>query len=138
MTHTKPVFPELADLFKRVLGEHVDQNATDLLDLMAEDGVMEFPFAPPGRPKKVSGRSDLAAYLEPLTDILAIKSFTEPVVHWTHNPKVVILEFSITGHIRGNGQPYNQSYIEFITIEDGKIKNCRDYWNPLLTRSLTA
>jgi uncharacterized protein len=138
MTRSKPIFPELFAMFKRVLGERVDQNATDFLDLMAEDGVMEFPFARPDRPKKVSGHSDLAAYLEPLADILAIESFTEPVVHWTLNPKVVILEFSITGRIRGNGQPYNQSYVEVVTIEDGKIKNIRDYWNPLLTQSPTA
>ena len=65
MTHSKPIFPELADMLKRVLGDRVDQNATDFWDLVAEDGVMEFPFARPGRPKKVSGHSDLAAYLEP-------------------------------------------------------------------------
>ncbi len=41
---------------------------------MADDGVMEFPFARADRPKKVSGHSDLAAYLEPLTDIFAIES----------------------------------------------------------------
>ena len=138
MTRSKPIFPELFDMLKRVLGEHVDQNATDFLGLMGEDGAIEFPFARPDRPKKVSGHSDLAAYLEPLTDRLAIESFTEPVVHWTLNPKVVILEFSIIGHIRSNGQPYNQSYVEIITVKDGKIKNIRDYWNPLLTQSLTA
>ncbi|WP_213771094.1 nuclear transport factor 2 family protein [Bradyrhizobium sp. dw_78] len=125
-------------MLKRVLGEHVDQNAKDFLDLMAEDAVMEFPFARPGRPKKVSGHADLTAYLEPLADILVIESFTDPVVHWTLNPKIVILEFSITGHSRSNGQPYNQSYVEIITLEGGKIKNIRDYWNPLLTQSLSA
>jgi ketosteroid isomerase-like protein len=138
MTRSKPIFPELVDMLKRVLGEHIDQNATDFSDLMAEDGVMEFPFARPDRPKKVSGHADLVAYLEPLTDILAIESFTDPVVHWTLNPNVVILEYGITGRIRSNGQPYNQSYVEIITVEDGKIKNIRDYWNPLLTQSLTA
>ena len=30
---------------------------------------MEFPVAPLGRPRKVSGLSDVAAYPEPLTDI---------------------------------------------------------------------
>ena len=59
-------------------------------------------------------------------------------MHWTLNPKVVIVEFGITGRIRSNGQPYDQSYIEVITLEDGKIKNIRDYWNPLLTQSPTA
>jgi ketosteroid isomerase-like protein len=59
-------------------------------------------------------------------------------VHWTLDPKVVILEFSIAGRIRGKGQPYNQSYVEIISIEDRKIKNIRNYWNPLLTQSLTA
>jgi uncharacterized protein len=138
MTRSKPILPQLADMLKRVLGDHVDQDATDLLDLMAEDGVVEFPFAGPGRPKKLSGHRDLTAYLEPLADLLAIESFTDPVVHWTPNPKVVILEFSIVGRMRSNGQPYKQSYVEIVTVQDGKIENIRDYWNPLLTPSLTA
>ncbi len=138
MTPSKPIFPELFDMLKRVLGKHVDQNATDFFDLFAEDGAMEFPFAPPGRPKKVSGHADLLAYLEPLADRLVIESFTNPVVHWTLDPRIVILEFNIAAHIRGNGQSYNQSYIEVITLENEKIKNIRDYWNPLLTQSLTA
>lgn len=138
MTRSKPIFLELTDMLKRVLGEHIDQNATDFLSLMAEDGVMEFPYARPGRPKTVSGHAALAAYLAPLTERLEISSFSDLVVHWTLNPEIVILEFSIAASIRGTGQLYNQSYVEIITLADRKIKHIRDYWNPLLTQSLTA
>ncbi len=135
MTDTKLLFPGLTELFKQILGDRIDQSAADFLELFTEDGVMEFPYALEGRPKRVAGRAALAEYLGSLNDRLAIDSNSEPVVHWTRDPNVVIVEFSIVAHLRSNGEQHDQVYIDVLTLENGKIKNFRDYWNPILTRS---
>lgn len=138
MIKSKTLFPELADMLKQALGDIIDQNAEDFLGLMAEDGTMEFPYAAPGRPRKVTGHTDLAAYLEPLEGLFTVDSLIGPTVHHTLDPKTVIQEYSITGRAAKTGKPYDQSYVEVITVEAGKIKTYRDYWNPIVTEALNA
>ena len=138
MARARAIFPELAEMLRRVLGDLLDQSPGDLLDLFAEDGSMEFPYALPGWPKRVVGHADLAAYLEPLADVFTITSMGEPTVHLTHDPKVAILEFSVTGRAAATGKSFDQSYVEVITVEDGKIRTYRDYWNPLVVQDLSA
>ena len=138
MVRAKAVFPELAEMLRRVLGDLVDQSSGDFLDLFAEDGAMEFPYALPGWPKRVVGHADLAAYLEPLTDVFTITAMGEPTVHRTQEPNVAILEFSVTGRTTATGKSFDQSYVEVITVEDRKIKAYRDYWNPMVVQDLSA
>ena len=138
MVRAKTLFPDLAAMLKRELGGRVDQDAEDFLDLIAEDGTMEFPYAPPGRPKRVTGHADLAAYLEPLTHLFTMEWAGEPTLHWTQDPDCVIFEFSVVGRVTSTGQTFDQSYIEVITLEGGKIKTFRDYWNPLVLQNLRS
>ncbi len=138
MMRTKLVFPDLADMIKRELGDAVDQTGRDFIDLFAEDGAMEFPYTLPGWPKRVAGHSDLAAYLEPIADLFTVESVVGPTVHRTQEPNVVILEYSISGFAKNTHEPYDQSYVEVITLESGKIKTYRDYWNPLVVQNLTS
>ena len=101
------------------------------LDMFAEDGAMEFPFAPDGYPKRVEGKAALAAYLAGYPQRFRIDRVTSFVVHPVADPNLGIVEFSIEGIAVETRRPYNQSYIGVITLRDGKIVNYRDYWNPL-------
>jgi ketosteroid isomerase-like protein len=100
--------------------------------MMADDAVMEFPYAPPGGVQRLVGRAALTEHLRGFADILAIEQMTEPTVHRTQEPGVVILEFGCIGRGVKTGQPYNQVYISVIKLRDGRIVHYRDYWNPLL------
>ena len=119
-------------MLKGVLGSRVDQDADGFVEMMAPDGVMEFPYAPSGGVPRVEGREALAAYLAGFNGVLAIDSITEPTVHLTQDPNVVILEFGCIGRGLKTGRPYNQRYISVITLKDGKIARYVDYWNPLV------
>ncbi len=138
MPRTKPLFPELAELLKSALGDLIDQSAGDFLDLFAEDGSMEFPYTLPGWPTRVDGHADLAAYLEPIANMFAVEMITDVVVHRSQDPIVTVVEYTISGHAIATNKHYNQRYIEVITLECGKIKNYRDYWNPLIVQNLAA
>ncbi len=131
-THQPAGLSRFSDMLKAALGPLVDQEASGFLDMMAPDGVMEFPYAPPGGVTRLEGREALAAYLSGYDEILAIGRMTEPTIYRTDNPEVVILEFGCIGHGVKTGRPYNQRYISVVTVRDGKIVRYVDYWNPLI------
>lgn len=118
-------------MLKLGLGDRVAQDADGLLPMMAEDAVMEFPYAPSGQVRKLNGRAELAAYLARLGEVLAIDSLSPPRVHRTGDPEVTILEFTAAGRGLRTARPYNQTYISVITVRQGQIVHYRDYWNPL-------
>jgi len=106
-------------------------DVTAWLDMFAEDGAMEFPFAPDGYPKRVEGKAALTAYLDGFPHRFRIDRVTSFVAHPVADPNLGIVEFSVEGTALSTGRPYNQSYIGVLTLRDGKIVNYRDYWNPL-------
>lgn len=134
MTHQPDAFPPFTAMLKRALGSLVDQDADGFLSLVAEDVVMEFPYAPSGQPREVAGRAALAPYLAHLAHLasfITIDAIKPPRVHRTADPAVVILEFTARGRAVAGGQPYRQDYISVIEASGGRITRYRDYWNPL-------
>jgi ketosteroid isomerase-like protein len=104
-------------------------------DLYAVDGVLEWPFAPDGLPRRVEGREAIRRVLVPLGEraraaghqLLGLRSL---VVHDTADPEVIIAEFDVQGELRPSGQAYQLSYIQVLRVRDGEIVTFRDYWNP--------
>ena len=43
---------------------------------------------------------------------------------------MVIAEWSVTGKVVSNGNPYEMSYATFATYRNGLVINYREYWNP--------
>lgn len=129
-TAVTAAFSSFSDMLKAGLATLVDQEADGFLSMMAEDAVMEFPFAPDGFPCQIRGRAELAAYLGRFAELLELSSVTPAKTHRTSDPGVVVFEFTATGRGVRTGRPYNQSYISVITARDGRIVRYQDYWNP--------
>lgn len=127
----KDPFQDFSNMLRDALKGALDPSATNFLEMMAEDGVMEFPYSRPGGVPRVQGRAALRAYLEAIGGKLEFHSISQPIVHQSQEEGVFILEFSGTGQAIPSGLPYNQRYISVITVKDGHIVNYRDYWNPL-------
>jgi uncharacterized protein len=100
-------------------------------DLYAEDGVFEFPFAPPGLPSRFEGRESVRAML------VAAGRMTEdsghrPIdledvrVHITADPEIVISEFVVVIE-SSDGARIRVPYISVTQIRDGEILVYRDY-----------
>jgi uncharacterized protein len=96
----------------------------------APDGVMEFPFAPPGYPQ-LQSREDVWNYVKDYTDKIRLDVVTELRRHHTLDPDTVILEFSVDGIAVQTGSEYHMSYISVITLGANGIQHYRDYWNSL-------
>ena len=125
-------------MLKLAIGDLIRPDAGSFLEMVDEHAIMEFPYAPPGGVARLEGRDALASYLQGFPEILQIDRMTEPVVHRTLNPEVVILEFGCIGRGVRTGEPYNQRYISVITVKDGFIVHYADYWNPLIVLRATG
>ncbi|MFC5834104.1 nuclear transport factor 2 family protein [Nonomuraea insulae] len=124
---------ELVDHALKLL---LDKDMAAFADLWAEDGAIEFPFAPPGYPPLVEGRAAIREYMRGYPDILDVREIVEQTVHQSVDPEVVIAEFEAAGIVVRTGKPYRLRYIAVITVRDGEIQHYRDYWNPLAAAEL--
>ncbi len=125
-------------LVARALQLLLDKDMAGFAGLWAVDGVMEFPFAPPGYPSRLEGRAAIEDYLRDYPKMLDIQGFPKQVVHQSVDQDVVVAEFDAEGVVVPTGKPYRFSYIAVITVRDGEIVSYRDYWNPLYVQELSA
>jgi ketosteroid isomerase-like protein len=99
-------------------------------DLCTDDVVAEFPFAPEGSPTRIEGRGALFEYLRNYPDVIDVREIPTTRIYPTDDPNVAIAEWSVSGAVVSNGNPYNMKYATFVTFRDGLIANYREYWNP--------
>ncbi len=99
-------------------------------ELCADDVVAEFPFAPEGMQNRFEGKEALYAYLKDYPSFIDVKSLPTLKIYGTDDANVAIAEWSVSGVVIGNGNPYEMSYATFVTFRDGLITNYREYWNP--------
>lgn len=119
-------------MLREALGSALAPGASRFLDMFAEDGVMEFPFAPPGVAKRLEGRPALAAHLASLEGLASFNRMALRSCHRALDAEVFVLEFDGFGTGAATGRPFEQSYVSVITLRDGRIAQYRDYWNPLV------
>lgn len=124
--HTAPV-----DLYRRSLDLLLAKDISAWVDLWADDAVMEFPFAPEGWPGKLDGREAIAAYMQAYPEHIDLHEFLDVRIHET-DLDTIIVEMRGVGRLVESGGPFDMRYIAVVTVREGKIVSCRDYWNPLM------
>ncbi|GAB2926625.1 nuclear transport factor 2 family protein [Nonomuraea fastidiosa] len=122
---------EATELVERGIALLLAKDMSGFAGLWAEDGVIEFPFAPPGYPRKVEGREAIREYLRDYPEKYDVREVVRKVIHRTENPEVVVVELEVAGIVPRSGEPYRMEYVAIITVRDGEIRHYRDYWNPL-------
>jgi ketosteroid isomerase-like protein len=124
---------EVAELIRRrVSGEDIPYST-----LFAEDGVMRYPFAPPGMPRELAGRAALTAYHDTnnhrgLLDMDGV----DLIVRETDDPEVVVAEIEHHGTVVATGEPYRFRSLGIIRVRDGWIVSYDDYMNPIAMAEL--
>jgi ketosteroid isomerase-like protein len=128
VTETKPT---LVSILKEALGNRIDPSATNFIAMMADDFVMEFPYARPGMKPRIEGRDAVIAYLATVGQGISVETLSNITAHQTSDPEVVIVEFEARGRALKVGEPYEQRYISVIRARGGRIVHYKDYWNPI-------
>ena len=125
---------EVAELVRRmVAGEGVV-----FADLFAEDGVLRFPFAPPGMPREIRGREAIRAARtsEAGSRSLLVMDAVELVVRQTDDPEVVVTEIEHYGHSHALNGPYRFRALGVVRVRDGEIVSYDDYMDPIAMAAL--
>lgn len=120
-----------ADLYRHSLRLLLDKDMSGWVGLWAEDGVMEFPFAPDGWPARLDGKEAVADYMRHYPDHIDLHDFPALRIHETADPEVIVVEMRGVGRRVETDSPFDMTYIAVVTVRDGRFTSYRDYWNPL-------
>jgi ketosteroid isomerase-like protein len=130
MSHSNLNNTPAVELLRKSLDTFLAKDMKGWADLCAENVVAEFPFAPDGTPARFEGREALYEYLRNYPSFIDVKTIPNLKIYGTDDANVAIAEWSASGVVIGNGNPYEMSYATFVTFSDGLIVNYREYWNP--------
>lgn len=122
----------VAERVRRALEGLIAKDVSPWVTMFAEDGAMEFPFALPGYPRRVEGKSAIAEHMKRFPDHLEIFRIVWFKPYTIVGGNGVVIEFACEGRALATGRPYNQTYVSVIEHEGGLVKLYRDYWNPLV------
>jgi ketosteroid isomerase-like protein len=113
---------------KMVAGEGVT-----FADLFAADGVLAYPFAPPGHPEELRGREAIRSYFAAMgpSRQLFVMDGVEAVIRETDDPEVVVTEITHHGRSLVTGEPYRFTALGVIRVREGQIVQYDDYMDPI-------
>ncbi|WP_329248380.1 nuclear transport factor 2 family protein [Actinoallomurus sp. NBC_01490] len=102
-------------------------------DLLADDAIVETPFAPPGSPTRVEGREEWLRRTEPERANFPVRfeEVRNVVVHETADPEVIVVEYELAGVIPATGYRGSESFIGVLRVREGKVVHWREYQNTL-------
>ncbi|MGS2648067.1 nuclear transport factor 2 family protein [Streptosporangium sp. LJ11] len=128
------VAPGPREMFERVR-RHWLENLGGFGSELAEDAVIEVPFAPPGRPRRHEGKDAFLLFAGPeqaaFARRFALDEVREVVVHETADPEVIVVEYELAGRVLATGHQASSPFIGVLRVRDGKIVNWREYQNTL-------
>jgi uncharacterized protein len=122
--------PTAAQVLKRAMDLFLAKDMKGWSELCDENAVVELPFSPDPAGRKIVGRAAIYAYLKDYPKAIDIKSLPTLKIHATEDPQVAIAEWSVSGRVISNGNPYELSYATVVTVRNGLIVNYREYFNP--------
>ena len=120
-----------AQLLRRSLETFLAKDIQGWAALCDENVVVEFPFAPDEASRRMVGRAAIYEYLKDYPSMIDLKTAPTMEIRATDNPDLAIAEWSVSGQVIGNGNPYEMRYATFVTFKNGLIVNYREYWNPM-------
>jgi uncharacterized protein len=120
-----------AQLLKHSLDTFLAKDIKGWAELCDENVIVEFPFAPDLASRRLIGRTAIYDYLKDYPSVIDIQSTSTLNIHATDHLSMAVAEWSVSGHVISNGNPYEMSYATFVTFKNGLIVNYREYWNPM-------
>ncbi|QFT33659.1 nuclear transport factor 2 family protein [Roseibium porphyridii] len=132
MTTQQPQLTDFAALLRKALGDALKPGSETLLDMVCDEIVFEFPYAPEGAIRRLDGKAALARYLPRVGKLVSLHTLALHQVTANADHSRFVVEFSCTGESKVTASRYDQDYISVIELRDGLISTYKDYWNPLV------
>jgi len=107
-----------------------EMRVDELVEMFADDAVMELPFAPGKMPRRHVGKAAIAEFQRFARESFSRFAMTVDAIHETADPQVVIAEHRSDAVVAANGRPYRNHYVTFFTFgDDGRITNWREFYD---------
>ena len=100
-------------------------------EMFADDVTQFVPFAPAGTPDTIEGKEAVAGTFGSLPMMFKSMNYSNIELVETREDNFAI-GFADASAELVNGAPYSQRYVFYVRVnEDGKIKEYREYMNPI-------
>ena len=109
-------------------------------DSLADDVVIETPFAAPGRPTRTEGKQRVLEYTQAGRAVFPVlfDDCRNVVVHETADPEVIVVEYELVGTHRATGVTASAPFIGVLRTRDGKLAHWREYQHTLAIAQATG
>src|SRR5437868_5930840 len=118
---TMPTTPR--DMFQRMQQQWFGQPGALAGELLADDVVIEAPFAPPGRPNRFEGKQQWLDFANPQRAVFPIRidACRTLAIHDTADPNTIVVEYELTGTSTKTSQQGSAAFIGVLTVRNDKI-----------------
>ncbi|MFI1991806.1 nuclear transport factor 2 family protein [Actinoplanes sp. NPDC020271] len=117
---------------ERMLVAGRNSDVDTVVELMAPDGYIEWPYRPAGVPGRLAGRAQIREFLtRTAKGFIRFHEYRDVVIHETLDPEVTIVEYAAHGTVIPTGAPFEQVVIAVFRVREGHVVSYRDYLNPL-------
>jgi uncharacterized protein len=100
--------------------------------LIADDLVWELPFAPAlGHPARLVGRERVLEHVGWFVGAVENFRFHDLQIHPGADAAEASAEVKAEGLIKPTGRIYQQDYVLFVRVENGKLAFIREYFDPV-------
>ncbi|TQF03151.1 nuclear transport factor 2 family protein [Kitasatospora acidiphila] len=105
-------------------------------ELWAEDAVVEFPYAPEGRPQQFTGRAEFLAFAATAQAErpVCFEDFQVLALRDAADPGVLIAEYRLTGPATAGGRRGTAVFVLLLRVRDGRIVHWREYQDLIAPR----
>lgn len=119
------------EIFERFQRSVLGEPAALTPERYSPDVVVEFPFAPPGRPRRIVGREKFFDFAQPQRAALPVRfeEIRDVVVHQTADPEVIVAEYELAGTVTSTGRQAAAGFVAVLRVRNGQILHWREYQN---------
>ncbi|MEV4713939.1 nuclear transport factor 2 family protein [Micromonospora sp. NPDC049374] len=102
-------------------------------DSLADDVVIETPFAAPGRTTRIEGKQRVLEYTQAGRALFPVRfdDCRNVVVYETADPEVIVVEYELVGMHTATGVTASAPFIGVLRTRDGKLAHWREYQHTL-------
>ncbi|MER5607394.1 MULTISPECIES: nuclear transport factor 2 family protein [Micromonospora] len=103
-------------------------------DSLADDVVIETPFAAPGHPTRTEGKQTVLQFTQAGRALFPVRfdDCRGVVVHETADPEVIVVEYELVGTHTTTGVTASAPFIGVLRTRDGKLAHWREYQHTLV------
>jgi hypothetical protein len=102
-------------------------------DHLADDVVVEWPFAALGRPRRIEGKAGFLAMAGPARKAMPfrIDECVIDTVHETGDPDIAVVEYRLGGTMLATGERGSTDLIAVIRVRGDRVVHWREYQDTL-------